>query len=124
MIEALKRKKPSISYEEFLEKLYEFGDLPYGTVSKSTLSNAARRRLPSGQFTLKKIGGIAQERFTVHNMAYTQLYIDYLLQKDPCKIKFFDECRLKLPSALSRQLWACTARQTSARNRYIWRLPT
>ena len=35
-------------------------------------------------------------------MAYTQLYIDYLFQKDPYKIKFFDECGLKLPSALSR----------------------
>lgn len=102
MIEALKREKPSISYEEILEKLYEFGDLPYGTVSNSALSNAVRRRLPSGEFTLKKIGGIAQERFTIHNMAYTQLYIDYLFQKDPYKIKFFDECGLKLPSALSR----------------------
>ena len=103
LIEALKRDKLSISYEEILEKLYEFGDLPYGTVSKSALSNAVRRRLPSGEFTLKKIGGIAQERFTIHNMAYTQLYIDYLFQKDPYKIKFFDECGIKLPSALSRQ---------------------
>ena len=42
-------------------------------------------------FTLKKIGGIAQERFKIHNMAYTQLYIDYMFQKDPYKIKFFDE---------------------------------
>ena len=92
MIEALKREKPSISCEEILEKLYKFGDLPCGTVSKSTLANAVRWRLPSGKFTLKKIGGIAQERFTIHNMAYTQLYTDYLFQKDPYKIKFFDEC--------------------------------
>ena len=86
-----------------MEKLYEFGDLPYGTVSKSALSNAVRGRLPSGEFTLKKIGEIAQERFTIQNMAYTQLYIDYLFLKDPYKIKFFDECGIKLPSALSRQ---------------------
>ena len=74
MIEALKREKPSISYEEILEKLYKFGDLPYGTVSKSALLNAVRRRLPSGEFTLKKIGGIAQERFTIHNIAYTLIH--------------------------------------------------
>ena len=102
MIEALKREKPSVSYEEILEKLYEFGDLPYGTVFKSALSNAVRRRLHSEEFTVKKIGGIAQERFTIHNMAYTLLYIDYLFPKDPYKIKFFDECGIKLPSALSR----------------------
>ena len=41
MIEASKREKPSISYEEILERLYEFGDLPYGTVSK------ALSRMPS-----------------------------------------------------------------------------
>ena len=85
----MNREKPSISYKEILQKLYEFGDLPYGTVSNSALSNAVRQRLPSGEFTLKKIGGIAQERFTIHKMAYTQLYIDYLFQKDPYKIKFF-----------------------------------
>lgn len=102
-IEALKREKPTISYDEIMEKLYEFGDLPVaGTVSKSTISRAVRKRLPSGEFTLKKIGGIAQERFTVQNMAYTQLFLDYLYRKDPYKIKFFDECGLKLPAASNR----------------------
>ncbi len=61
-----------------------------------------RWQLPSGEFTLKKVGGIAQERFTVQNMAYTQLFLDYLFQKDPYKIKFFDECGLKLSSASNR----------------------
>jgi hypothetical protein len=102
LIEALKREKPSINYDEILEKLYEFGDLPFGNVSKSAISNAVRRRLPSGEFTLKKLGGIAQERFTVQNMAYTQLFLDYLYQKDPYDVKFFDECGLKLPSASRR----------------------
>lgn len=102
LIEALKREKPTISYDEILEQLYEFGDLPFGTVSKSTLSKAVRRRLPGGEFTLKKLGRIAQERFTVRNMAYTQLFLDYIYQKDPYKINFFDECGLKLPSASNR----------------------
>ena len=39
-----------------------------------------------------------QERFTLENMAYTQLYLNYLHQKDPAKLKFFDECGLKLPT--------------------------
>lgn len=102
LIEALKREKPTISYDEILEQLYEFGDLPFGTVSKSTLSKAVRGRHPGGEFTLKKLGRIAQERFTVRNMAYTQLFLDYLYQKDPYKINFFDECDLKLPSASNR----------------------
>lgn len=102
LIEALIRGKPSISYDEILEKLYEFGDLPCGTVSKSAISNAVRRRLPSGMFTFKKVAAVAQERFTVQNMAYTQLFLDYLYQKDPYTVKFFDECGLKLPTASTR----------------------
>ena len=105
LIEALKRAKPSIIYDEILYKLYEYGDLPFESVSKSTISNAVRRRLPSWEFTLKKlagIGGIAQERFTAQNMAYTQLYINYLYQKDPFDVKFFDECGLELPSKWKR----------------------
>jgi transposase len=35
-------------------------------------------------------------------MAYTQLFLDYLYQKDPYKINFFDQCGLKLPSASNR----------------------
>jgi hypothetical protein len=35
-------------------------------------------------------------------MAYTQLFLDYLYQKDLYKIKFFDECGLKLPSVSNR----------------------
>ena len=45
----------------------------------------------------KKISTVPQERFTVENMAYTQMFIDYLNAKDPYKLKFFDECGLKLP---------------------------
>ena len=94
LIETLKREKLTISYDVVLQHLYEFGDLPFGTVSKSAISQAVQHRLPSGKFTLKKVGGIAQERFTIQNMAYTQLFMDYLHQKDPYKIKFFDECGL------------------------------
>ena len=30
-------------------------------------------------------------------MAYTQIFVDYLHAKNPYKLKFFDECGLKLP---------------------------
>ena len=56
LIETLKREKPTISYDEVLQHLYEFGDLPFGTVSKSAISKAVQHRLPSGKFTLKKVG--------------------------------------------------------------------
>ena len=45
----------------------------------------------------EKISSIAQEKFSVENMAYTQMFIDCLHTKDPFKLKFFDECSLKLP---------------------------
>ena len=40
---------------------------------------------------------VAQERFTIVNMAYTQLFVDYLYVKDPYTLKYFDECGVKLP---------------------------
>ena len=66
--------------------MLEVGDLPTGGTSKTSLrlSNAVRRRLPSTEnFTYKKIMHVAQERFTIQNMAYTQIFIDYLHSKDP-----------------------------------------
>ena len=97
-VEFLKKQQPSISYNEIIEKLNEFGDLPYGTTSTTALSEAVRHRLPSGEeYSYKKLQPIAQERFTLQNMAYTQLFVNYLGRKDPYTLKFFDECGLKLP---------------------------
>ena len=91
-------QKPSISYSEIEDKLLEFGDLPRGGTSKSALSNAVRRRMPCGEkFTYKKMTHVAQERFTVQNMAYTQMFVDYLHSKNPYTLKYFDECSVKLP---------------------------
>lgn len=102
-VEFLKQQKPSITYDEIIQQLYEFGDLPYGTTSKTALSEAVRHRLPSGkEYSFKKINIVAQERFTLQNMAYTQVFIDYLSSKDPYTLKFFDECGLKLPQHASR----------------------
>ena len=83
-IEFLKQQRPSITYDEIIQQLYEFGDLPYGTISKTALSEAVRHRLPSGkEYSFKKNNIVAQERFTLQNMAYTQVFIDYLNSKDP-----------------------------------------
>jgi transposase len=93
-----KKQRPSISYNEIIEQLNEFGDLPYGTMSTTALSEAVRHRLPSGkEYSYKKLQPIAQERFTLQNIAYTQLFVNYLNSKDPYTLKFFDECGLKLP---------------------------
>ena len=102
-VEFLKQQKPTITYDEIMQQLHEFGDLPYGTTSTTALSEAVRHRLPSGkEYSFKKLNIVAQERFTLQNMAYTQLFIDYLHEKDPYTLKFFDECGLKLPQHASR----------------------
>ena len=102
-IEFLKRQRPSISYNEILQQLYEFGDLPYGTTSMTGLSEAVRNRLPSGKkYSFKKLNIIAHERFTLQNMAYTQVFFDYLHNKDPYTLKIFDECGIKLPTSTAR----------------------
>ena len=69
----------------------------------TALSEAVRHRLPSGKkYSWKKLQTIAQERFTLQNMAYTQLFVGYLGSKDPYTLKFFDECGLKLPRHSTR----------------------
>ena len=50
------------------------------------------------KYPRKKLSTIAQERFSVENMAYIQMFIDYLHTEDPFKLRFFNECSLKLPS--------------------------
>lgn len=103
LIEFLKKSKPSTTYEEIIRDLHEYGDLPYGSVSTTSVSRAVRHRMPCGKkFSFKKVTPIAQERFTLQNMAYTQLFIDYLHSKDPFTLYFFDECGLQLPEHGSR----------------------
>ena len=47
----------------------------------------------------KRLGKCASERFTSENIVYTQLYTDYLKDKDPYFVKFFDESGFQLPDA-------------------------
>ena len=103
LIEVLKRHKPTTTYSEIENILLEVGDLPTGGTSKTSLSNAVRGRLPSTEnFTYKKIMHVALERFTIQNMAYTEIFIDYLHSKDPYTLKYFDECSVKLPTCGKR----------------------
>ena len=98
LVEVLKNERPTCSLKEIHEKLEEFGDIPQGT-SYSAISRALKERMLSGkQYSRKKVSTIAEERFTVNNVAYTQMFIDYLHSKDPFKLKFFDQCGLKTPS--------------------------
>ena len=104
LIEVLKRQRPSITYTKILDVLHDVGDLPEGDTSLTSICNAVQSKLPGGQFTFKKITSTAKERFTLNNMAYTQLFIDYLYDKDPYTLKYFDECGIKLPSIIVQEI--------------------
>ena len=45
---------------------------------------------------------VAQERFTVQNVAHIQVFIGYLHSKDPNSLKYFKKCGVKLPTNASR----------------------
>ena len=78
----VKRHKPSTTYAELADILLEVGDIPRGGTSKTALSNAVRHRMPSQEnFSYKKITHVAQERFTIQNMAYTQYLLTICTQK-------------------------------------------
>lgn len=69
-------------------------------LSTSTLSRYITNKLPSGRnCSRKRLGKCVSERFTPENIVCTQLYIDYVKDKDPSSVMFFDESGFQLPDA-------------------------
>ena len=97
LIETCKKARPSSSLKEILDVLNEFGDIPNSKSISAILHSLSNNMLSGLKYSRKKNSNFAQERFSIENMAYTQMFIDYLHTKNPCMLKFFDECGLKLP---------------------------
>ena len=60
---------------EIYNGLTEFGDIPKGT-SRSAISHALNNMLSGLKYSWEKISTVAEERFILENMAYTQMFID------------------------------------------------
>ena len=73
LIETIKRERPTLSLRENYDEITEFGDIPKGT-SRSPISRALNNILSGLKW--EKISTVGEERFTVENMAYTQMFID------------------------------------------------
>ena len=98
LLETIVQSKGSTSLKEIKSELSNFGDC--GEPSLSTLSRHVRKNLPSGKdYSRKRLGKCAGERFTHENLVYTQLFLDYLSDKDPSAVKFFDETGFQLPDS-------------------------
>ena len=101
LLETMVQARGSSSLKELRDDLAIHGDC--GELSTSTISRNIRNKLPSGRnYSRKRLGKCASERFTPENIVYTQLYIDYLKDKDPSCVKFFDESGFELPGASHR----------------------
>lgn len=102
LIEILKAERGSISLKEIYQVVEQVGNVG-GDISLSSISRAIKSKLLSGEnYSRKKITQIAAEKFTLENMLYTQLFIDYLSSKDVRTIKFFDEAGIKVPDVGTR----------------------
>ena len=98
LLEIMVQASSSSSLKELRDDLAIHGDC--GELSTSTLSRYTTNKLPSGRnYSRKRLGKCASERFTPENIVFTQLYIDYLKGKDPSSVKFFDESGFQLPDA-------------------------
>ena len=98
LLETIVESKGSTSLNEMKYQLSNFGHC--GDISISTISRHVRKKLPSTkQYSRKRMGKCAGERFTHENLVYTQLYLDYLADKDPSAVKFFDETGFQLPDS-------------------------
>ena len=81
LLETMVQARGSSSLKELRDDLAIHGDC--GELSTSTISRNIRNKLPSGRnYSRKRLGKCASERFTPENIVYTQLYIDYLKDKD------------------------------------------
>ena len=77
LLETIVQSKGSTSLKEIKSEFSNFGDC--GELSLSTLSRHVRKNLPNGKdYSRKRLGKCAGERFTHENLVYTQLYLDYL----------------------------------------------
>ncbi|XP_044167748.1 uncharacterized protein LOC122951772 [Acropora millepora] len=98
LLETIVQGKGSTSLKEIKSELSNFGDC--GELSLSTLSRHVRKNLPSGKdYSRKRLGKCAGERFTHENLVYTLPFLDYLSDKDPSSVKFFDETGFQLPDS-------------------------
>ena len=98
LLETIVQTKGSTSLKEMKSELSNFADCR--EVSTSTISRHVRNRLPSTKsYSRKRLGKCAAERFPHGNLVYTQLYLDYLSDKDPSAVKFFDETGFQLPDS-------------------------
>ena len=88
----------STSLREIQKELIQHGDCE--NISTSTISRQVRKNAVTRQnYSRKHLGKCASERFTHEDMVYTQIYLDYLADKDPAAVKFFDESGFQLPDS-------------------------
>ncbi len=96
LLETIVTNRGSTSLREIQRELTEHGECE--EISMSTLSRQIRKNAVSGQrYSRKRLGKCASERFTHENIVYTQIYLDYLADKEPATVKFFDESGFQLP---------------------------
>lgn len=98
LVETIISDKGSTSLREIQKQLIDHGEC--GLVSISTLSRHVRNNAVSRKkYSRKRLGKCASDRFTHENMVYTQMYLDYLADKHPGSVKFFDESGFQLPDS-------------------------
>ena len=98
LIELILKDKPSSSLSHLRDKVREFSTTQ--NVSSQNISHALRSGfLSGGKYSFKRLCRQQSNRYTDDNMDYTQVFIDYVSQKNPTQIKFFDESGYKVTTA-------------------------
>ena len=82
----LKVEKPSIYLKELKNTLASFATVH---VSLSTICKSFKHNMNDGSRTRKVLVNPYGERFTPHNMQYTQAYLNFISRQNPYKLIFF-----------------------------------
>ncbi|XP_033749722.1 uncharacterized protein LOC117334303 [Pecten maximus] len=97
MIHFFKKDRPSITGTELKQKLIEYSPVS-GKVDTSTIYRTMSKKL---DLTYKRITRPSCDRFSQHNMVYTQAYMDFCKTVRPCQVKFMDESGFKITTTNS-----------------------
>ncbi|XP_062566090.1 uncharacterized protein LOC134228449 [Saccostrea cucullata] len=91
-IKVLKTEQPSMQLKTIKNELLRHSN-SITHVGIGTISNTIRKDL---NMTYKKMCLYHKNRFNIHNLQYTQRFLNYVANKDPYTLKFMDEMGIRL----------------------------
>ena len=91
---------PTIYKSEIREKLWQYSNTPFQSISISTISRTVCHRLGVLKWTRKHVQHSNRDRWAHGNILYTRNFMDHVGTLDVNSIRFVDECSFSVNSGI------------------------